>query len=57
MDISKSETGPYGDRCEEHHGGHIVEKSREDRSDEAEDDDHWPHSSSGQLVSLQGGVM
>lgn len=38
---------PYSDRGEKHHSGHIVQKSRENGSDETEDDDHWPHSSSG----------
>lgn len=40
-------TVPDGDWGEKHHSGHIVQESRENGSDETEDDDHWPHSSSG----------
>lgn len=45
-------TVPYCDGCEQHHSGHIVQKCREDGSDETQDDDHGPHSPPGQLISL-----
>lgn len=38
---------PYRYGCEEHHCGHIVQESWKDGGNEAEDDDHRPHSSSG----------
>lgn len=45
---------PDGDGGEEHHGGHIVQESREDGGDEAQDDDHGPHSAFGKAVGLLG---
>lgn len=45
--IWNGDTVPDGDGGEKHHGGHIVQESGEDGSDETEDDDHWPNSSSG----------
>lgn len=46
-------TLPYCDRREQHHRGHVVEERRENGCDEAEDDDHGPHSAPGQLISLR----
>ena len=45
--ICGGSTAPYGDGCEEHHGGHVVQKGGENSSDETQDDDHRPHSPSG----------
>lgn len=47
VQFQNGDTVPDGDGGEKHHGGHIVQESREDGSDETEDDDHWPNSSSG----------
>ena len=43
---------PDSDGREQHHGGDVVQEGREDGRNEAEDHDHGPHSSSGQLVGL-----
>lgn len=45
---------PDGDGCEQHHGGHVVQKGGENGRDETEDDDHGPHSAPGQLIGLRG---